>query len=170
MGNQSFNNLTMSNHQNIFISHFGEDDAHVQTLKKRLKDGGYNVRNFSIDSTKHKDGRKPSDALVKRLLDIRIKNSSTLICLIGPETHSRKWVNYEIRKAHLEGKRIVGIYTHGSKNSVELPEAFKRYGSPPIGWNSIDKLGEIIEGKNFPAENPDGTTANPIHHRTSIKC
>jgi hypothetical protein len=72
--------------------------------------------------------------------------------------------------AHLLGKRIVGIYTHGSNNSVELPEAYKKYGSPPIGWNSIDKLGEIISGKNFPSENPDGSTANPIYPRTKVKC
>lgn len=160
----------MAKQNNIFISHYGKDDDHVQSLKKRLNNAGYNVRNFSIDSSNHKDGRKPSRKVIQRLLDMRIKWSSTFICLIGPGTHSREWVNYEIRKAHVQGKRIVGIYTHGSKNSVELPEAFKRYGSPPIGWNSIDKLGEIIEGKNFPAENPDGTTANPIHHRTSIKC
>ena len=155
---------------NIFISHYGKDDGHVQSLKQRLKNQGYDVRNFSVDSTNHKDGRKPSDAVVQRLLDMRIKWSSTFICLIGPDTHTRKWVNYEIRLAHLQGKRIVGVYTHGSNNSVELPEAYKKYGSPPIGWNSVDKLGEIISGKNFPAENPDSSVANPMFHRTKVKC
>ncbi|MFM9985612.1 MAG: TIR domain-containing protein [Flavobacteriales bacterium] len=160
----------MGKSNNIFISHYGEDDNHVQSLKQRLKDKGYDVRNFSIDSTNHKNGRKPSDAVVQRLLQMRIKWSSTFICLIGPETHTRKWVNYEIRLAHLQGKRIVGIYTHGSNNSVELPEAYKKYGSPPIGWNSLDKLGDIITGKNFPAENPDGSVSSPLFHRTKIKC
>jgi len=160
----------MSGKHNIFISHYGKHDSHVQSLKDRLSKQGYNVRNFSVDSTNHKDGRKPSDAVVKRLLDMRIKWSSTFICLIGPGTHSRDWVNYEIRKAHLQGKRIVGIYTHGSKDSVELPEAYKRYGAPPIGWNSIDKLGQIISGKNFPAENPDGGQSTPIYTIKRIKC
>lgn len=160
----------MSDQHNIFISHYGKDDSHVQTLKNRLKEQGYNVRNFSVDSTNHKDGRKPSDAVVRRLLDMRIKWSSTFICLIGSRTHTREWVNYEIRKAYLQGKRIVGIYTHGNKDSVELPEAYKKYGTPPIGWNSIDKLGEIISGKNFPAENPDGSTSAPIFTITRIQC
>ena len=66
--------------------------------------------------------------------------------------------------------RIVGIYTHGSNNSVELPEAYKKYGSPAIGWNSLDKLSDIINGKNFPAENPDGSLANPLFPRTKVKC
>src|SRR5690606_13519877 len=160
----------MSDKHNIFISHYGKDDDYVQSLKSRLKDKGYDVRNFSIDSTKHKDGRKPSDEVVKRLLNIRIKNSGTVICLIGPDTHKRKWVNYEIRKAHLEGKRIVGVYTHGSKDSVELPETFKKYGGPLIGWNSVDKLGEIISGENLPYENTDGTQAKPIHSVKRISC
>jgi len=160
----------MNEQHNIFISHYGKDDAHVQSLKERLSIQGYNVRNFSVDSTNHKDGRKPSDKVVRRLLDMRIKWSSTFICLIGPDTHSREWVNYEIRKAHFEGKRIVGVYTYGSKNSVELPEAYKRYGSPPIGWNSIDKLGQIISGKNFPGENPDGSLSTPLFPIIRIKC
>lgn len=160
----------MNTSNNIFISHYGKDDEHLQSLKERLKKQGYNVRNFSVDSTNHKDGRKPSDAVVQRLLKMRISWSSTFICLIGEKTHTRKWVNYEIRLAHLQGKRIVGVYTHGSNNSVELPEAYKKYGSPPIGWNSVDKLGEIISGKNFPAEKSDGTLASPIYHRTIVKC
>lgn len=160
----------MADKHNIFISHYAKDDPHVQSLKDRLGNQGYNIRNFSVDSTNHKDGRRPSDAVIKRLLDMRIKWSSTFICLIGPKTHTRDWVNYEIRQAYLQGKRIVGIYTHGSKDSAELPEAYKRYGTPPIGWNSIDKLGDIISGKNYPAENPDSTPSNPIVPVKRIKC
>ena len=160
----------MSTANNIFISHLGEDDSHVQSLKQRLIDQGNNVRNFSIDSTKHKNGRIPSDAVIQRYHRIRMKMSSTLICLIGPDTHNSKWVNYEIRLAHRYGKRIVGIYTQGSNNSVELPEAYKKYGSPAIGWNSLDKLSDIVDGKNFPAENPDGSFAAPLYSRTKVKC
>ncbi|MFC4477317.1 TIR domain-containing protein [Flavobacterium chungangensis] len=160
----------MSKQKNIFISHYEKDDVHVQSLKKRLIRDGYDVKNFSVDSTKHKDGRRPSDAVIKRLLDIRIKASSTFICLIGPDTHTRKWVNYEIRKAHLEGKKIIGIYSHGNKDNVELPEAFKKYGSSTLGWNSIEKLGEIISGGNIPFENPDGSKSNDLHKSKRIKC
>jgi hypothetical protein len=160
----------MSEINNIFISHYGKDDHHVQGLKDRLNSNGYNVRNFSIDSTKHKDGRKPSDEVVKRLLNIRIKQSSTIICLIGPDTHTRKWVNYEIRKAFAEGKRIVGVYTHGNKDTVELPSAFKKYGSALLGWNSVDKLGDIVNGKNSDFENISGGISSPLFNIKRISC
>lgn len=160
----------MNKQKNIFISHYEKDDIHVQSLKKRLISQGYDVKNFSVDSTKHKDGRRPTDSVIKRLLDIRIKTASTFICLIGPDTHTRKWVNYEVRKAYLEGKKIIGIYTHGNKNNVELPEAFKKYGNSTLGWNSIEKLGNIISGENIPFEKPDGSKADKLYDSKRIKC
>jgi hypothetical protein len=160
----------MADQHNIFISHYGKDDDHLQSLKNRLKSKGFNVRNFSVDSTNHKDGRKPSDAVIERLLRMRINWSSTFICLIGPRTHTREWVNDEIKWAHEQGKKIIGIYTHGNKDKATLPDAFKEIEANAIGWNSIDKLGEIISGENFPYENPDGSIAMPLYPISRIKC
>jgi len=160
----------MAGSKNIFISHFNKDDAQVQQLKTRLNGSGCTVRNFSIDSSKHKDGRKPSDAVVQRLLDIRIKSCSTFICLLGPDTHSRPWVNYEIRKAYQEGKQVVGVYTHGNKDGVILPEPMRRYGTSTIGWNSLDKLSDIINGKLTVFENQAGKSASPAYSIERIKC
>jgi len=160
----------MSDQKNIFISHYGKDDHHLHSLKDRLKAKGHNVRNFSVDSTNHKDGRKPSDAVVARLLRMRISWSSTFICLIGPKTHTRDWVNGEIKEAHAQGKTIVGIYTHGNKDTATLPEELRNIEANVIGWNSIDKLGAIISGENFPYENADGTPSNPIYPITRISC
>jgi hypothetical protein len=160
----------MADSYNIFISHKGENDTQVQGLKTRLRNAGYDVRNFSVDSTNHKDGRRPSDQVIARLLRMRVSWSSTLICLIGPDTHTSKYVNDEIKYAHEQGKRIVGIYAHGCANNVELPENFKKYGATPLGWNSLDKLCDAIEGKNMPAENADGTPRVPINIITRVKC
>lgn len=169
MENNNLSDNIMAEQRNIFISHYGKDDEHLQSLKDRLKQNGFNVRNFSVDSTNHKDGRKPSDAVIERLLRMRISWSSTFICLIGPKTHTRDWVNDEIKWAHAQGKRIIGIYTYGNMDA-NLPDAFKEIEANAIGWNSIDKLGEIISGKNFPYENPDGSDAKPVYQITRIDC
>lgn len=159
----------MAKTHNIFISHYGRDDDNVQRLKQRLIDGGYNVRNSSIDSTKHRPNI-PSDAVIGRCLRKGISWAGTFICLIGEKTHTRPWVNYEIRQAHLQGKPIVGIFKHGCKDGVELPEAFKKYGGPTIGWNSLDRLGDIMSGKEVPEEKPSGETRGPIYNIVRIKC
>lgn len=90
--------------------------------------------------------------------------------MIGEHTHERPWVNYEIQSAARQGKTIVGIYEYGCKNNVELPEAYKKYGGNPIGWNSLDKLEDIITGKTTPPEAPDGTPAQPINNIIRIIC
>lgn len=146
----------MTNVKNIFISHHGKDDEHVQQLKKRLKDKGYDVRNSSVDSTKHQE-RRPSDETIKKDLRDGIGWAGTFICLIGEDTHTRDWVDFEIEQAYKQGKKIVGIYIHGCSEAVKLPEKLEKYRSAIIGWNSLDKLVDILDGKHFPAENPDGT-------------
>ena len=159
----------MSKNYNIFISHHGKDDKYVQSLKRRLKESGYDVRNSSVDSTKHQ-ARRPSDDVIKRYLKGFVKWAGTFICLIGEDTHSRSWVNYEINQAHLQGKNIIGIYKHGCKETVELPLAFKKYGGTPLGWNSLNKLGDALEGNQLPAENPQGQLRGPIYGIVRIKC
>ena len=159
----------MSKINNVFISHYGKDDEHVQRLKQRLKDNGNDIRNSSIDSTKYQDNR-PSDRVIARYLRKGISWAGTFICLIGEKTHGRAWVNYEIRQAYLQGKQIVGIYKHGCANSVKLPEAFKRYGGSTIGWNSLGKLGDIITGETVLAEAPLGNTREPIYNIIRIAC
>jgi hypothetical protein len=160
----------MSETRNIFISHEGEDDSHLQGMKQRLIDQGYDVRNYSVDSTNHNDEKRPSDAEIRETLRTRISWSSALICLIGEDTHKSDWVNFEIEEAKNQGKNIVGVYVHGCANDVELPEAFKKYGGTPLGWNSLDKLGDAIEGENMPAENPDSSPRAPIYKVTRVKC
>lgn len=159
----------MSKNYNVFISHHGKDDDKVQSLKKRLIDKGYNIRNYSVDSTKHKDGRRPSDKVIHRYLRRQVSWAGTFICMIGKKTYTRKWVNDEIRMAHQQGKKIVGIYTHGNKD-VQLPEAFKKYGGALLGWNSVDKLGSIMDDKDFPVETPQGQPRKPIYKMAKVKC
>lgn len=160
----------MSKSKNIFISHKGANDKQVQDLKKRLKEKGYDPRNSSVDSTKHQE-RRPSDAVIARYLKRCVNWAGTFICLIGEDTHKSQWVNYEIQQAHKLGKPIVGIYVHGCANTVELPEAFKKYGGSPIGWNSLDKLGDVLDGKTTPPQNPDGSARQkPIHNIIRVAC
>lgn len=160
----------MGSQSNVFISHYGEDDSSLQSLRQRLKKAGHDIRNSSIDSTKHHNQERPSDAVVERLLRARIHWAGTFICLIGEKTHTRPWVDYEIKQAHLKGKQIIGIYKHGCTNSVELPDNFKRYGGPTLGSNSLDKLSDVISGKTTPLEKPDGTQNESLFTVKRIIC
>ena len=117
-----------------------------------------------------RNGKKVEDATIAKYLRARIKWSGTFIVIIGEHTHERPWVNYEIKKAHDMGKQIVGIYDWNCKDKVELPEAYKKYGGSPLGWGSIEKLGNIIKGEVTAPETPDGTPAGPIFNMKHIIC
>jgi len=161
---------------NVFISHYSGDVERLRDLKERLANVGCDVRNSSVEEDRdnkivHK-GKEVSDAVVARYLRMGIKWAKTVIVIIGEHTHERPWVNYEIRNAYLQGKNIVGIYDWGCKDNVGLPEAFIRYGGPILGWNSTDKLADVITGKTPVPEKPDGTPVQygPIKNIIHIKC
>lgn len=159
----------MADMHNIFISHYGEDEQSLDRLKERLRERGCDVRNSSVEKKKYRP-YKVSDATIARYLRMCIRWAKTFIVMIGEHTYERPWVNYEIREAARQGKTILGIYMHGCANNVELPEAYKRYGGSPLGWNSLDKLEDIINGEVFLPEAPDGTPAGPIANIIHIKC
>ncbi len=163
----------MSN--NVFICHHSADVPKLRDLLDNLRSKGYDVRSSSLQEDKdnkvvHK-GKHVADATVARYIRRAIKWAGTFIVLIGEHTHERAWVNYEIRNAHFQGKKIIGVYKYGCAQTAELPEAYKRYGTSPIGWNSMDKLAGIIQGNVVPPELPDGTpTTKSIYPMIYIEC
>ena len=54
--------------------------------------------------------RLSSDSAIKAWINEEMYKRSCIIVLIGSETASRKWVQYEIECAWKLGKGIVGIY------------------------------------------------------------
>ena len=163
----------MSN--NVFICHHSADVPKLRDLLDNLRSKGYDVRSSSLQEDKdnkvvHK-GKHVADATVARYIRRAIKWAGTFIVLIGEHTHERAWVNYEIRTAHFQGKKIIGVYKYGCAQTAELPEAYKRYGTSPIGWNSMDKLAGMIQGNVVPLELPDGTpTTKSIYPMIYIEC
>lgn len=140
--------------KNVFISHHGKDDEHISKLKDLLDKNGYTLRNSSIDSSKPNEAKKPD--YVKSLLRPRMEWAGTTIVLIGNETHSREWVNWEIEYSNRLGNRIVGVFLNGASDS-DVPEAFHQYGDALVGWTSVNIIA-AIEGKNNTWEGSNGGT------------
>jgi hypothetical protein len=138
--------------KNVFISHYGKDDEHVQKLKNLLGNKGYQLRNSSIDSTKPNQASNPD--YIKQLLRSRLKWSSTCVVLIGPNTHKRDWVNWEIEQAFKLEKQIIGIFIHGASSS-DTPENLDKYGSALVGWDSSNTI-KALGGENIWC-NPDNS-------------
>lgn len=144
--------------RHVFISHHHADDAQVDGLTGMLRRNGHEIRNSSIRAKpanqRRLDENRVSERTLKRLLRMKMSWASTVVVLIGKETHARPWVEWEINKAKELGKRIVGVFERGGTEN-DVPAAFDKYGDALVAWNS-SKVIDAIEGKCDPFERPDG--------------
>jgi len=61
--------------------------------------------------------------------------------LIGAETYTRKWVNYEIKQSYLKGNGMLGVYIHKLKNFEGRTDT---RGSNPFDKWSITRNGRKV--------------------------
>jgi len=162
-----------SKRRHIFISHHHADDAEVDKLTSLLSRSGHDIRNSSIRAYRKVNqerwkGKRVSDETIRRLLRRKISWAGTVVVLIGQETHSRPWVNWEIEQANKQGKRIVGVYIRGG-TEIDKPAALEKYASSIVSWNSKSIIASI-DGTENPFQNPDGSPRQPTRTRKSGTC
>ncbi len=67
--------------------------------------------------------RRGGDAAIRRWIDSQMASRSCVVVLIGAQTASRKWVDYEIRKAWDDKKGLLGIHIHHLLNRERMQSA-----------------------------------------------
>lgn len=164
--------MSSDNRRHVFISHHHKDDSSVDGLTQLLKSKGYDIRNSSIRAKPANQARIDkglvADNVIKRLLRMKIAWSGAVIVLVGSQTHTRPWVNWEIQKAHESGKRIIGVYERGGTD-YPLPENLKKYGSNCVAWN-VDSIISAVDGTDAPFQDASGGLAPPIATSVNIDC
>ncbi|WP_081873248.1 TIR domain-containing protein [Sphingobium chlorophenolicum] len=139
--------------KNVFISHVHEDDAGLGKIKTLLAKNGMTIRDSSINSSNPNNAK--SEAYIKSdILAPQINWAGTLVVYVSPATKDSKWVNWEIEYAHKMGKRIVGVWEHGTKD-CDLPEALNNYADAVVGWHG-NSIIDAINGQGDVWEKPDG--------------
>ncbi|MBO9687081.1 MAG: TIR domain-containing protein [Mitsuaria chitosanitabida] len=112
----------------IFYSfHFANDVFRVQQIRNMgAIEGNAPVAPNTWEEIKRSKGG------VEKWINENIAGKSCVIVLIGSETASRPWVQYEIRRAWEEGKGIFGINIH----NLNCP----RNGTCTKGANPFDQI------------------------------
>ena len=148
---------------NVFVSHYHEDEENIQKLKDLLGEN-YSIRNYSVTSDKYNNAK--DEDYIKSLLRPLISQAGIFICLIGPNTHDSKWVNWEIEQALKQGKRIVGVYIWDAKDS-DIPPTLEEAADAMVGWHR-DSILDAINGNNI-FTNADGSS-RPFVLGTRVTC
>lgn len=112
----------------VFISHFKEDRSEVDAFIDDFRDVfipkvlGANDNDEFINSTN-------TDYVMQRIREKYLHDSTITIVLLGSCTHSRRYVDWEIKSSLRQGENLpnglMGIVLPSQNNSAHLPERLK---------------------------------------------
>ena len=94
----------------IFISYDYDNDRHYKNLMVAWsKNASFDIEFYdsSVDVSVNSEAAAP----VRRVISQRIRESDILLCIVGEETHTSEWVEWEIDKADELGKKFVAVKT-----------------------------------------------------------
>lgn len=138
---------------NLFISHYGGDEEYVEKFKSLISKN-YDIRDSSL--VESDPNNATNKEYIKSLLRTQIDWAGKVVVLIGPKTHEREWVNWEIEYAATHGdKRVVGVFLPGSTDA-DIPEALNTFGHSCVPWNQ-EKIVAALNGTDI-WENSAGET------------
>lgn len=132
----------------VFYSfHYQRDSKRVQLIEKMGALEGQTILNYQ----KWEEVKSRGDKAIKNWIAEQMKWKSAVIVLIGKETASREWVQYEIQKAWDDKKPLLGICIHGLSSMGDVdsagPNPFDRVhgvsGVPVFDPTRNDRLGRI---------------------------
>lgn len=103
----------MTTKRKVFYSfHYKNDVFRVQ----QIRNIGAIEGNKQVTENKWEEIKAKGDPAVEKWIEENMKFKSCVIVLIGTDTHKRKWVKHEIKKAWEDGKGVFGIYVHNLKD------------------------------------------------------
>jgi len=101
----------------FFSFHFTRDNWRANQVRNHWVTKPDAASAGYIDKAEFEKLKKRGDVAIQNWIDEQLKGTSVTAVLIGAETYTRKWVNYEIKQSHLKRNGLLGVYIHGLKNS-----------------------------------------------------
>jgi hypothetical protein len=107
----------------FFSFHYERDAwraANVRNSGVLSKDDEYGF----IDAADWEKIERGGEVAIKRWIRDQLKNTTVTVVLIGAQTASREWVQFEIRESWKRGNAIVGVRIHGIKDQESKTDSF----------------------------------------------
>jgi hypothetical protein len=145
--------------RSIFASfHYdGDADRVQQVLKMGAIEGDSLVTAQQWEAVKRK-----TPNTVRRWIHDQMLRKDAVVVLVGRDTASRRWVDYEVRKAWDDRRPLVGIRIHGLKN---LRGQTSQRGANPFS-SVVLKDGTTLDSR-VDLHDPAGLNSRAIYHSIS---
>ena len=144
----------MAKRQIFYSFHFKNDVMRVQ----QIRNIGALEENKPVSHQDWETVKGNGDKAIEKWINDNMNNRSCVVVLIGSETSTRPWVEYEIRKAWSEGRGVLGIHI----NNLKCPNN----GTCSKGDSPFDK---IVFKKNGIVINPPCKTPKSSDAYNDIK-
>ena len=121
----------------VFFSFDWDDVWRVNQIRNSwVAKGSYKNAGF-IDSVDFEEVKKGGDKAIKQWIDNQLKGTSVTVVLVGEETDSSKYVNYEIQKSIEKQNGLIEIYIHSVKdqNNKMASKGGSPFKKPPINFS-----------------------------------
>ncbi len=104
---------------NIFISYKYENKENLDDLKSFMLNPQPNFGHYPI--MERDDVRDQGKEEIKKYLRPLLRKAELLICLVGNDTYSSQWVNYEINVAKSQKKPVIPVRISGTSGGIPSP-------------------------------------------------
>lgn len=108
------------------------------------------------DKAKWEEVKKKGDDAIHKWIDDQLSGTSVTVVLIGAETSTREYVDYEITESYKKKNGMLGIYIHNMKDSDLRTDTKGK--SPFDKWTFKDPDGRIMTYPTYDWVNDDGRT------------
>ncbi len=127
--------------RSVFVSYYAKETGHLKNLIKawtRNQRFSLDFEDMSTDTSIN----SIDESYIKRRILERLKSSNAFLVIIGENTHSRNWVDWEITKAKDLGIPLVAVK---EKRSYKSPPSLLNSGARWVYGLNHDKIAEAIE-------------------------
>lgn len=124
----------------VFLSFLGEDKKNVDGLRLLAANPNYDLEFYdeSVGTPFDSDNK----GYIKGQIREKINRTSVTVCLISEQTHTSKWVDWELEESYKKGNTIIAMALKGVERAT-LPTLIKEKNLAFRGWNP-QSLGELI--------------------------
>lgn len=123
----------------FFSFHFQNDIFRANQVRNSWMPEGTEKAGF-IDKAEFEKVERDGDKAIKDWIDKQLKGTSVTVVLIGSQTLSRKYVQYEIIQSYKKGNKIIGVKI-GGLNDINLNTSYSDISNHIL---EQDKYGNVI--------------------------
>lgn len=135
----------------FFSFHYQRDIWRANQVRKGGQFIGTAAAGFA-DASLWEEAKRKGDAVIKKMIDDALFNTSVTVVCIGARTAGRKYINYEISQSLARGNALLGLRINHLRDHLgqvdpdgEIPALLTRHDVPIRRYTDTATLGAMIE-------------------------